>query len=109
MELETRVFDLCLRYYKNLPQLARAMGISVAQVYRVQQGKRKVNQRFIMGAIKALPGYKLDDLFYVVPERRQRAPLSADKKNDLRRMIKEQRALRGLTLRQLRFPNGCQV
>jgi hypothetical protein len=44
------------------------MGISVSQIYRVRQGKRPINQRFIIGAIKAFPGYKLDDLFYIAQD-----------------------------------------
>jgi len=44
------------------------MGISVSQIYRVRQGKRHINQKFIVGAIKAFPEHKLDDLFYLVPE-----------------------------------------
>jgi len=41
------------------------MGISAGYIYKVRQGKRSINQKFIIGAIKAFPGYKLDDLFYV--------------------------------------------
>lgn len=68
MLLKTRVFDLCPGSYKNLSELAQAMGISVSQVYRVQEGKRKINGKFITGAIKAFPGHSFDDLFYCVPE-----------------------------------------
>ncbi len=68
MLLKTRVFDLCPERYKNLSELAQAMEISVSQVYRVQEGKRKINCKFIIGAIKAFPGCSFDDLFYFVPE-----------------------------------------
>jgi hypothetical protein len=68
MLLKTRVFDLCPGRYKNLSELAQAMGISVSQVYRVQEGTRKINCKFIIGAIKAFPGYSFDDLFYFIPE-----------------------------------------
>jgi len=68
MILKTRVFTLCVRNYKNLSELAAAMEISVSQVYRVLEGKRNVNRKFIIGAMKAFPGYKFDDLFYFVPE-----------------------------------------
>ena len=68
MRLKTRVFGLCNGKYSNLSELAKAMGIASSQVYRVRQGKRSINQKFIIGAVKAFPGYKLDDLFYVVPE-----------------------------------------
>jgi hypothetical protein len=66
--LKTRVFDLCPGRYKNLSELAQAMEISVSQVYRVQEGKRNINCKFIIGAIKAFPGYSFDDLFYFIPE-----------------------------------------
>ena len=66
MELKTKVFELSNGRYTNLSELAQAMGISVAQVCRVRQGKRHINEKFIIGAVKAFPGYKLGDLFYVV-------------------------------------------
>lgn len=68
MIIKTRVFELCDGHYQNLSELAQSMGISASQVYRVKEGKRNINQRFIIGAIKAFPGFKLDDLFYLVPE-----------------------------------------
>ncbi len=68
MIVKTRIFELCHKDYKNLSELAVAMGISISQVYRVREGKRSINQKFIVGAIKAFPGHKLDDLFYLAPE-----------------------------------------
>ncbi len=68
MIVKTRIFKLPHNNYKTLSQLAEAMGISVSQLYRVRQGKRSINQKFIVGAIKAFPNYKLDDLFYLTPE-----------------------------------------
>lgn len=68
MIVKTRIFELCDGDYKNLSELAQAMGISVSQIYRVREGKRRVNQKFIVGAIKAFPNRKLDDLFYLAPE-----------------------------------------
>ena len=44
------------------------MGISVSQIYRVREGKRSINQKFIIGAIKAFPKHKFEDLFYLAPE-----------------------------------------
>jgi len=44
------------------------MAISVSQIYRVREGKRHINQKFIIGAVKAFPEYKLDDLFYLADE-----------------------------------------
>jgi len=68
MELKTRVFDLYPGHYRNLYQLARAMGIQPSQVYRVQRGERPVGEKFIIGAKKAFPEYELGDLFYFAPE-----------------------------------------
>ena len=68
MIVKTRVFEFHNNGYRNLSELAQAMGISVSQIYRVRQGKRPINQKFIVGAVKAFPNYSLDDLFYLVPE-----------------------------------------
>jgi len=68
MMVKTRVFDLSYQDYRSLSELAGAMGISVSQVYRVREGTRRINQKFIVGAIKAFPGYRLDDLFYLASE-----------------------------------------
>ncbi|MGD9118145.1 MAG: hypothetical protein PVJ08_05350 [Dehalococcoidia bacterium] len=68
MLLKKRVIDLCAGRYRNLTELAQAMEISVSQVYRVQEGKRNINCKFIIGAIKAFPGHSFDDLFYFIPE-----------------------------------------
>jgi hypothetical protein len=40
------------------------MGLSISQVYRVREGKRSINQKFIIGAKRAFPDYRLDQLFY---------------------------------------------
>lgn len=68
MIIKTRVFDLTDHKYPSLPELARAMGISVSQVYRVKDGKRGINQKFIIGAVRAFPEHRLDDLFYLVSQ-----------------------------------------
>ena len=68
MILRTRVFHLYIGRYRNLSSLAEAMELSVSQVYRVLEGKRNINRKFIIGALKAFPGYKFDDLFYFTPE-----------------------------------------
>ncbi len=65
MIIRTRIFELCNGHYRNLSELARAMGLSVSQVYRVREGKRHINQKFIVGAKRAFPSYGLDDLFYL--------------------------------------------
>ena len=68
MIVKTRIFEFCSWEYKNLAELAQAMDISVSQIYRVREGKRHINQKFIIGAISAFPSSKLDDLFYLDPE-----------------------------------------
>ena len=65
MKLKTRVFELFNGKYRNLVELAQTMGISQALIYRVRRGERGIHERFITGAAKAFPEYKLDDLFYV--------------------------------------------
>ena len=68
MKLKTRIFQWVggsSKGYANMSALAEAMGISVSQVYRVKNGERPINQKFIVGAAKAFPGYTLDALFYV--------------------------------------------
>jgi hypothetical protein len=64
MIIKTRVFELANSRYQNLTDLAKAMGISVSQVYRVREGKRGINEKFIVGAKKAFPESRLDELFY---------------------------------------------
>ncbi|UCH42767.1 MAG: helix-turn-helix transcriptional regulator [Dehalococcoidales bacterium] len=68
MLVKTRVFTMYNGEYRNLSELAEAMGISVSQIYRVREGKRQINQKFIVGAIKAFPNHRLDDLFYLIPD-----------------------------------------
>jgi len=68
VKLETRIYDLCPHYYRNLTEMAHAMGISFSEVYRVRQGKRHINEAFILGAMRAFPEYKLGELFYVEKE-----------------------------------------
>lgn len=64
MIIKTRVFEMANGKYQNLSDLARAMGLSVSQVYRVRMGKRGINEKFIVGAKKAFPNHRLDELFY---------------------------------------------
>jgi hypothetical protein len=64
MIIRTRVFDIAEEKYENLSELARAMDISVSQVYRVREGKRGINEKFIIGAKMAFPDLRLDELFY---------------------------------------------
>lgn len=68
MIIRTRIFELCDGRCCNLSELAHAMGLSASQVYRVREGKRGINQKFIIGAKKAFPSYRLEDLFYLVDE-----------------------------------------
>jgi hypothetical protein len=64
MIIKTRVFEMANGKYRNLSDLARAMGLSVSQVYRVREGKRGINEKFIIGAKIAFPDCRLDELFY---------------------------------------------
>ncbi len=64
MIIRTRVFELASGKYHNLSDLARAMDLSVSQVYRVREGKRGINEKFLIGAKKAFPDHRLDELFY---------------------------------------------
>ncbi len=68
MIIRTKIFELCTGDYRNLSELAQVMGISVSQIYRVREDKRSINQKFIIGATKAFPGRKFEDLFYLAPE-----------------------------------------
>jgi len=79
MKLETRVFELLNEKYGNLSELARAMEISVSQVYRVREGSRGINESFIIGAMKAFPEYKLDNLFYCASDGNQNKPAPKSK------------------------------
>jgi len=72
MIVRTRIFELNGGRYRNLSELAGAMGISVSQIYRVREGKRRINQKFIVGAIKAFPECRLEELFYLVPETQEK-------------------------------------
>ncbi len=65
MIIKTRIFQLCDGKYRNLSELAKDMGLSVSQVYRVREGKRSINQKFLIGAKKVFPDYRLDELFYL--------------------------------------------
>jgi hypothetical protein len=65
MIIRTRVFEIATAKFENLSELARAMGISVSQVYRVREGKRGINEKFIVGAKMAFPDSRLDELFYI--------------------------------------------
>jgi len=67
-KLKTTVFELYTVRYENITRLAQAMEMSVAHVYNVRRGIRGINEKFIVGAVKAFPEYKLDVLFYVGEE-----------------------------------------
>ncbi len=69
MVIKTRIFELYSKKYGSLTELAEAMDLSLSQLYRVRMGTRGINQKFIIGAKKAFPDYKLDDLFYLDNEK----------------------------------------
>jgi D-Tyr-tRNAtyr deacylase len=66
MIIKTRVYEMASDKYHSLSDLAGAMGLSVSQLYRVRDGKRGINEKFIIGAKKAFPDSRLDELFYFV-------------------------------------------
>jgi D-Tyr-tRNAtyr deacylase len=66
MIIKTRVFEMANDKYHSLADLAGAMGLSVSQLYRVRDGKRGINEKFIIGAKKAFPNSRLDELFYFI-------------------------------------------
>ena len=66
--VKTRLFEKEHSRFKNLSEMAKAMGISISQIYRVREGKRGINQSFIIGAMRAFPERRLDDLFYLSAE-----------------------------------------
>jgi len=78
MIIRTRIFELSNGHYRNISELAHAMGLSVSQVYRVREGKRHINQKFIVGAKRAFPSYGLDDLFYLDSDHRNDLALGTD-------------------------------
>jgi len=67
MLLETQIFKLYNGKYRNIRELAQAMGISVGQISGVQQGKHSIDEEFIIGALKAFPEYGIGHLFYFSP------------------------------------------
>lgn len=68
MRIETRIFEFYDKGYKNLSELAQAIGISVSPIYRVRKGTRRINEQFIVGVTRAFPNHELNDLFYLAPE-----------------------------------------
>jgi hypothetical protein len=68
MIIKTRIFEMANGKFPNLSALAKAMGLSVSQVYRVREGKRGINEKFIIGAKMAFPDQPLDTLFYFEEE-----------------------------------------
>lgn len=77
MKLETKVFSLYKERYGSLDELSKAMEMSVSQLCRVRRGKSIICANFIIGAVNAFPGYRLDDLFYVSP-RQEMFPTMAE-------------------------------
>ncbi|MBA7620173.1 hypothetical protein ES703_27517 [subsurface metagenome] len=93
-----------------MPKLARAMGMSAGQIYRVRDGARGINQKFIIGATKAFPGYKLDDLFYIEgqPAWKEKARMTMAS-NEIGKTLKQQRLMIPLTLRELATRSGVSA
>ncbi len=91
MKIRTRIFELAEGKYKNLSELAQAMGLSVSQVYRVREGQRSITPKFIIGAREAFPRYKLDDLFYIEPEPIEKIKVWYDPNGDFFEVIFKQK------------------
>ena len=96
MQLQTRIFDLCDKNYNDLSELAQAMEISESQIDRIKEHRYQINQRFITGAIKAFPTYKIDELFYFAPDIPDISEFDAPPKSEsreLNRRINEEQSL----------------
>lgn len=62
--MKTRIFELAPSHgYKNLTQLAGAMGVSVAAVSRLRAGLVDVSIEIVNGSRRAFPTVPLDELF----------------------------------------------
>ena len=61
--LRTKLFGLNQLY--TMAELAALLGISSSYLYRVREGKRGINEKFIVGALTAFPKRKFEDLFYI--------------------------------------------
>ena len=59
--LRTRLFRLSY----SPAVLANMLGLSVSYLYRVKQGNRGINGKFIVSALTAFPKYRFEDLFYI--------------------------------------------
>ena len=88
MRIMTRVFQMANGRYHNLSDLARAMDLSVSQVYRVREGKRGINEKFIIGAKKAFPESRLDELFYFQPGQSSRTLVESSNSHHYNHMIR---------------------
>jgi len=64
MFLKTRIVDLCENKHKNINEICQTMNISKNQLYGTHQGKYRIDQKFIIGALKAFPENNIGDLFY---------------------------------------------
>ncbi len=89
MIIRTRVFQLCDGNYRNLSELAQAMELSVSQVYRVREGKRSINQKFIVGAKIAFPNHTLDELFYLDSKEASGVSMGTDVTSRYRHIVKQ--------------------
>jgi hypothetical protein len=60
--LRTSLFNL---RNEKMTDLASLIGLSLSQVYRIKNGERGINEKFITGTLTAFPQYKFEDLFYI--------------------------------------------
>ena len=61
--LRTRLFDM--EEGRDMRKLPRLVGLSLSQLYRLRERKRRIGEQFIVGALTAFPGRKFEDLFYI--------------------------------------------
>ena len=61
--LRTRLFQM--EEGRDMKRLARLIGLSCPQVYRIKEDKRRIGEQFIVGALTAFPQYRFEDLFYI--------------------------------------------
>ncbi len=64
MELATVIPEIYNSRYTDLRELATAMRLPVGVMLPILSGKEPISQDFVVGAIRAFPDHRLDELFY---------------------------------------------
>lgn len=69
MSLRTGIFEMASGYgYGSLRSLARAMGVDVSTLSRVKRKEVGIGNDFVLGALRAFPDKRFDDLFEIVAD-----------------------------------------